>query len=432
MKMSIRTLIAAVGVAIAAAAPVQAQTLTNAFTYQGQLSNGGAPVNGTADLQFRLFTAASGGTQVGSTLALNNQAVSNGAFSVSLDFGAAFDGNQRFLEIQVRTPAGSGAFTTLARQEIKATPYALYAKNPGPQGPQGPQGPEGPQGPQGPQGPSGSSTWGSITGIPAGFADGVDNDTTYVAGTGLILTGNTFSIGQHFHTASDIVSGVLPIGVGGTGATFPDAARTNLGAAGLNVQNLFSRNQSIFLQTNETGFLVKGANGQSADLTQWQDASGNVVARVTASGQFQSTGGGGGNTRVINYGYRAFRPNNSSIVFNTNNGLQVQGPAGGGEMLVACEIPVGSTITQIQFMIYDASGESLGMSLIRQDSLTAAGVSVPANVNSVNSGAVQTVTLTPNTVIADGSAYYIRCFFSGAAAANTLAVFGAKVTYTLP
>jgi hypothetical protein len=35
--------------------------------------------------------------------------------------------------------------------------------------------------------------WGDLTGIPAGFADGTDNDTTYAAGPGLTLTGTTFA-----------------------------------------------------------------------------------------------------------------------------------------------------------------------------------------------------------------------------------------------
>src|SRR5262249_51919885 len=40
-----------------------------------------------------------------------------------------------------------------------------------------------------------SVAWANITGIPAGFADGVDNDTTYSAGTGLSLSGaNQFSV----------------------------------------------------------------------------------------------------------------------------------------------------------------------------------------------------------------------------------------------
>jgi formylglycine-generating enzyme required for sulfatase activity len=51
----------------------------------------------------------------------------------------------------------------------------------GPQGDQGvpgPQGDPGPEGPQGPQGEPGVSDWSELTGIPAGFADGVDNDSS--------------------------------------------------------------------------------------------------------------------------------------------------------------------------------------------------------------------------------------------------------------
>ncbi len=36
--------------------------------------------------------------------------------------------------------------------------------------------------------------WTNITNIPAGFADDTDDDTTYTAGTGLTLTGTTFSV----------------------------------------------------------------------------------------------------------------------------------------------------------------------------------------------------------------------------------------------
>lgn len=432
MKSSIRTLLAAA--AFAMAAPAFAQPLTNEITYQGELKNGGTLVNGTADFQFRLFTAAVGGSQVGATLAANTLAVADGRFSVGLDFGSVYDGNQRFLEIAVRSPAGSGAFTTLGtRQSLKAAPYALRALNPGPQGPEGPPGPQGIQGPQGPQGPQGNpgtTSWAGLTGIPAGFADGIDNDTTYTAGTGIILTGTTLSLGQHFHTASDIVSGVLPIQFGGTGASFPDAARANIGAAGLTTQNFFTRNQSLILQTNEVGLSIKAANGQTNDLTQWLDVSGNVIARVTSVGAFVASGGGGGNTRTINYCYRAFKPNTSATAYTTSNALQVPN---GGEMLIACEIPVGSTITQIQFMVFDQSGSSVSMNLIRQDSLISAPVSVPASASSTNSGSVVTYTLTGLPVVVnDASAYYIRAFFNGASTPDTLAVFGAKVTYTLP
>ena len=36
--------------------------------------------------------------------------------------------------------------------------------------------------------------WSGLTGVPTGFADGVDNDTTYTAGTGISLSGTRFSV----------------------------------------------------------------------------------------------------------------------------------------------------------------------------------------------------------------------------------------------
>ena len=36
-------------------------------------------------------------------------------------------------------------------------------------------------------------SWSNITGIPSGFSDGVDDDTTYTAGTGIVITGTTIS-----------------------------------------------------------------------------------------------------------------------------------------------------------------------------------------------------------------------------------------------
>src|SRR3954463_12939719 len=92
---------------------------TTGFTYQGRLADSGTAVNGNYDLQFALWNSLSGGAQVGSTQTINTVAVSNGVFTVNLDFGAgAFPGANRFLEIGVR-PAGVGSFITLTpRQPI--------------------------------------------------------------------------------------------------------------------------------------------------------------------------------------------------------------------------------------------------------------------------------------------------------------------------
>ena len=103
---------------------------TTSFTYQGRLTDGGSPANGNYDLQFALFDGASSVNSIGSTLMRSGTSVSNGIFTVQLDFGVnAFPGANRFLEIAVR-PAGSGNFTTLSpRQQISSTPYAIRTLN---------------------------------------------------------------------------------------------------------------------------------------------------------------------------------------------------------------------------------------------------------------------------------------------------------------
>src|SRR2546430_6205159 len=54
---------------------------TSMFTYQGRLTDGGTPANGNYDLQFVLFDSLSGGTQIGSTQALNTVSVTGGVFT---------------------------------------------------------------------------------------------------------------------------------------------------------------------------------------------------------------------------------------------------------------------------------------------------------------------------------------------------------------
>jgi alpha-tubulin suppressor-like RCC1 family protein len=111
-----------------------AQTsLGTSFTYQGELDSGGVAGSGVFDARFRLYDAASNGNQIGQTLCVDNLAVSLGRFSVSLDFGAVFAGQKRYLEIEVRADAGldctSGSgFTLLSpRQSLSAAPNAAFA-----------------------------------------------------------------------------------------------------------------------------------------------------------------------------------------------------------------------------------------------------------------------------------------------------------------
>ncbi len=137
----------------------KAQTIT-AFTYQGRLTENGAPANGSYEFRFELRDAAAAGAAVGNAVTNSAVAVSNGVFTVAIDFGASpFTGAARWLEIGVRSNGVATAFTTLSpRQAITAAPYAVYALTPaGPQGPQGPAGLQGVPGPQGPPGPADAS-----------------------------------------------------------------------------------------------------------------------------------------------------------------------------------------------------------------------------------------------------------------------------------
>ncbi len=147
--------------------------LSNVFTYQGQLQQSGIPVNGTCDFRFTLFDAASAGTQIGGSVVRASVTLADGLFTVPLDFGSApfAEGQDRWMEIEVRCPSNQGAYTALAPlQQITATPYALFTPA------------------------AGSVPWAGLEGVPGGFSDGVDDDTTYTPGSGLMLLGNQFSI----------------------------------------------------------------------------------------------------------------------------------------------------------------------------------------------------------------------------------------------
>jgi hypothetical protein len=109
--------------------PVMAP-LGTAFTYQGELQDQGRPANGAYDFSFRLLDGADPGTasQVGSPVAVDNVDVSDGIFTVELDFGAGpFSGEARWLEISVARHGGT-LITLAPPQPLTPVPTALYAQ----------------------------------------------------------------------------------------------------------------------------------------------------------------------------------------------------------------------------------------------------------------------------------------------------------------
>ena len=152
------------------------------FTYQGRLDKDGEPVNETCSMEFRLYDAASDGSEVAGAITLTVP-ITDGLFTADLDFGGgAFDGAARWLGIRVLCP-GDGVYADLGREELSPSPYALYAASAGAL-----------------QGNPVSSTvpalgqvleWDGTEWVPG---EDDDTDTTYTPGFGLDLSSGAFRV----------------------------------------------------------------------------------------------------------------------------------------------------------------------------------------------------------------------------------------------
>jgi hypothetical protein len=105
-----------------------------AFTYQGRLIDANQAADGLYDFQFKLYDSNGGGNKLGQDVNKPEVDVIDGYFTVELDFGSVFDGNNRWLDIGVRPGDQNDpcVYSVLSpRQKLTPAPYALYAKNGG-------------------------------------------------------------------------------------------------------------------------------------------------------------------------------------------------------------------------------------------------------------------------------------------------------------
>ncbi|MFC2046468.1 hypothetical protein ACFLTC_02990 [Chloroflexota bacterium] len=150
----------------AAQGPAPQDAVSAAFTYQGQLQKSGAAVEVPCDMAFRLYDKASEGNQVGLPISASVP-VTGGLFTMGLDFGSSvFDGEARWLAIAVKCPPDT-TYTTMPRQALTASPYALYTL---------------------------AAPWDGLVDVPLGFVDDIDDNTEYSNGLGLKLAGTEFSV----------------------------------------------------------------------------------------------------------------------------------------------------------------------------------------------------------------------------------------------
>lgn len=96
-----------------------------AFTYQGSLKTGALLANGTFDMVFRLYDVTN--VQVGASIEKASVPVTNGVFTVELDFGSLFPPATQ-LEIGIRPGGTAGAYTFLTpKHALTSVPYAVRA-----------------------------------------------------------------------------------------------------------------------------------------------------------------------------------------------------------------------------------------------------------------------------------------------------------------
>jgi hypothetical protein len=172
-------------------------------SYQGQVMVDGAAYDGIGYFKFAIVNAAgdtthwsNDGTSAGGGEPTNavQLVVADGLFNVLLGdttlpnmtqaLGAAvFNGTDRTLRVWFSQAGAAGTFTLLIPdRRIAAVPYALQAEEA--------------RNADLLDGQHGAYylDWPNLTNVPGGFADNVDDNTTYTAGTGLDLAGTTFSI----------------------------------------------------------------------------------------------------------------------------------------------------------------------------------------------------------------------------------------------
>ena len=246
------------------------QVVDTAFVYQGRLTTSAGTVQfAPVDVRFTLWTAASGGSQIGPMLEVTNITPREGRFEASLNFGNVFNGSARYMEIAVREVGGTGFTTLTPRQQLTATPFAAFALA-GNQGPQGLQGLPGPQGvpgvpgargldgPAGPPGPTGPQGLQGLQGDRGPEGPAGTPGSVLAAGTGLLLNSGVLSVsnqvarrdvGNQFNGDNYFVGNV---GIGNDLPFFPleifkdQAVARLLSSYSADGSALILRNESVF------------------------------------------------------------------------------------------------------------------------------------------------------------------------------------------
>jgi len=287
---------------------LRADPVGSGITYQGQLSDGGLPANGSYDFQFALYTSADDGTAVDS-VEVADLAVAGGLVNATLDFtDVPYDGQALWVGIAVRAGNSSGAYTTLSpRQALNAAPYALFALNGNP-GPPGPPGVDGVPGTPGMDGAPGQDGAPGMDGAPG--APGIQGPPGFVtlpyAGTVASSAGSALAITNT--GSSNGITGVV-------------SAAGNAGVSGFNsgsgygMSAISTSGIGIYARSNGSGTAVyaSSATGNSLYALSGGSSSAIFASANTGNGIYAETNG-------LNAGVYGLNYSTGSGVFGLNNG----------------------------------------------------------------------------------------------------------------
>jgi parallel beta-helix repeat protein len=256
--------------------PCFSDAIPQKINYQGYLTNAaGTPVNETVQMRFSIYNTSSEGTALWTET--QNVMVANGVYNVNLGdvtpitlafevpyyLGVSVGTDPEMTPRKIFTAVGY-AFRALAADTVVG---------------------------------SGSFTSPIVSTVSTGTAPLQVNSTTNVANLNADMLdgqhGSEFAPTDHKHPVGDL-TGTLPIGSGGTNATTASQARTNLSVPGLSTANTFvTGTQTIEAgKPYHTGVVVRGAAAQSANLQEWQNGGGTVVASLDPGGKFTGDGSG--------------------------------------------------------------------------------------------------------------------------------------------
>ncbi len=357
--------------------PLAAQPLGSAFTYQGQLKQSGQPANELYDLQVCLFDSAVNPVALACAPDLDNVPVEGGLFAITLDFGpTAFTGQQRFLELRVRAGSSGGAYTTLTpRQLLRPAPEALRANV------------------------ASITPWAGLTGVPAGFADNIDNNsggtvTSVTGGTG--LSGGTIT-----------GSGTLAIANGGVGLAQIDIAQVQARIGGSCLASQYVR------QVNADGSVVCGtdAGGGTGTVTSVTAGAGLSGGTITGSGTLAIANSGVAQNMIAAGAVGAAQINSAQVQLRVSGtcalGSYLRGINADGSALCS-DLPGVTTITTVDDPV-NLVGEYTsiaigkdGLAVISYFDSSAGKLKVAKCANAACSGAATITTVDPMNINAVG------------------------------